>query len=381
MTDNHNHRCKKLEWLKSFFSFVNKEIKHIFRDPRTMLILFGMPVVMMLLFGFAITTDVKNVRTVIVTSSMDATTARIAEALGQSTYFTIVGTTPASKDAELAIRRQKADMAIVFSPRFADRQHRGNAVEILVDAADPNMGQQWANYAQSIIATTMASIAQGGHAAATWQPVSTKYLYNPQMLSSYNFVPGIMGMLLMLICAMMTSVSIAREKERGTMEVLLVSPVKPINIILAKAVPYMLLSILILTTILLMSRYVLDVPLAGSIFWIIVISLIYILLALALGLLVSNVAPSQMVALLVSAMVLLMPVMMFSGLMFPVESMPEILQWISCVIPARWYISAMRKLMIMGVGVQYVVEEVTILCGMTVGLLAIALLTFKTRLS
>ncbi len=381
MTDQQNHKGKPLQGLRSFLSFVNKEIKHIFRDPRTMLILFGMPVVMMLLFGFAITTDVKNVRTIIVTSSMDATTARIAEALGQSTYFTIVGTTPTSKDAELVIRRQQADMAIVFSPRFADRQHRGNAVEILVDAADPNMGQQWANYAQSIIATTMATIAQGGNAATTWQPASTKYLYNPQMLSSYNFVPGIMGMLLMLVCAMMTSVSIAREKERGTMEVLLVSPVRPISIILAKAVPYMLLSILILITILLMSRYVLDVPLAGSIFWIVVISLIYILLALALGLLVSNVAPSQMVALLVSAMVLLMPVMMFSGLMFPVESMPEILQWISCIIPARWYISAMRKLMIMGVGVQYVVEEVTILCGMTIGLLAIALLTFKTRLS
>ena len=207
-----------------------------------------------------------------------------------------------------------------------------------------------------------------------------RLLYNPQMKSAYNFVPAIMGMLLMLICAMMTSISIVREKEKGTMEVLLVSPVRPLMVIIAKAVPYLVLAFVILIVILLMARYVLGVPLAGSLFWIIAVSIIYILLALSLGLLISNIAQTQLVALLLSAMVLLMPVVMLSGMMFPVESMPEILQWIAAVIPPRYYIDAMRKLMIMGVGIGEVMKEVTILVAMTALLLTVALKKFKTRL-
>ena len=201
------------------------------------------------------------------------------------------------------------------------------------------------------------------------------------MKSAYNFVPAIMGMLLLLICAMMTSVSIVREKERGTMEVLLVSPIRPLMIIVAKAVPYLLQAILILLIILLMSATVLDVPLAGSIGWIILVSLIYILLALSLGLLISNIAQTQFVALLVSAMVLLLPTVMLSGMLFPIESMPVILQWVSAIIPPRYYINAMRKLMIMGVGIESVWREVLVLCLMTAVLLTVALKKFNKRLS
>ena len=189
-----------------------------------------------------------------------------------------------------------------------------------------------------------------------------------------------MGMLLMLICAMMTSISIVREKEKGTMEVLLVSPVKPLMVIIAKAVPYLVLAFAILITILLMARFVLDVPLAGSLFWILAVSTLYILLALSLGLLISNVAQTQLVALLLSAMVLLMPVVMLSGMLFPVESMPQVLQWLAAVVPPRYYIEAMRKLMIMGVGIGEVAREVAVLTGMTVVLLAIALKKFDVRL-
>ena len=205
-------------------------------------------------------------------------------------------------------------------------------------------------------------------------------LYNPQMRSAYNFVPAIMGMLLMLICAMMTSISIVREKERGTMEVLLVSPVKPLMVIIAKAVPYLMLAFVIQIVILFMSYFVLKVPLAGSLFWIFVLSGIYILLALSLGLLISNIAQTQLVALLMSAMVLLMPVIMLSGMMFPIESMPQILQWIAAIVPPRYYIEAMRKLMIMGVGINEVMKEVTILSVMTVVVLTVSLKMFNTRL-
>ena len=349
----------------TFISFIFKETKHIFRDKRTMLILFVMPIVLMFIFGFAITTDVKNVRTIAVTSQMDYQTQQAIERLAQSEYFNITATVSTPREAERLIRNQKADIAVVFGRDYASKN---SCIQLIVDGSDPNMSQQWASYAQQTFVNPQSSI------------VNVRMLYNPQMKSAYNFVPAIMGMLLMLVCAMMTSISIVREKEKGTMEVLLVSPVRPIMIIIAKAIPYLFIAFGILITILLMARYILDVPLQGSLLWIIVISLIYILLALSLGLLISNIAKTQLVALLLSAMVLLMPIVMLSGMMFPIESMPEILQYVSAIIPPRYYISAMRKLMIMGVGIDEVAREAAILSIMTVILLTVAILTFKNRL-
>ena len=351
--------------MKQFISFVIKETKHILRDRRTMLILFGMPVVLMLLFGFAISTDVKDVRTVVVTSQTDHRTQAAVERLAQSEYFTITQTARTPQEAERIIRSQKADMAVVFANGFASRK---GGVQFIVDGSDPNMAQQWTNYAQQVILNPQSSL------------VNMRMLYNPQMKSAYNFVPAIMGMLLMLVCAMMTSISIVREKEKGTMELLLVSPVRPLMVIIAKAVPYLVLAFCILITILLMARYVLDVPLQGSVLWILFVSAIYILLALALGLLISNIAQTQLVALLMSAMVLLMPVIMLSGMIFPVESMPQVLQWIAAVVPPRYYIDAMRKLMIMGVGIGEVMKEVAVLSIMAAVLLAVSLKMFNTRL-
>lgn len=350
---------------KAFITFVIKEARHILRDKRTMLILFGMPIILMLLFGFAITNDVKNVRTVVVTSQTDHLTLAAAERLAASEYFTLVQTVGTPKEAEQLIRSQKADLAIVFAPK-----HQGT--QLIVDGSDPNMAQQWASYAQAIMNSQSTQSNQS--------PLTIKLLYNPQMKSAYNFVPAIMGMLLLLICAMMTSVSIVREKERGTMEVLLVSPIRPLMIIIAKAVPYLLQAFLILIIILVMAATVLDVPLQGSIGWIVLVSLVYILLALSLGLLISNIAQTQFVALLVSAMVLLLPTVMLSGMLFPIESMPEVLQWVAAVIPPRYYIDAMRKLMIMGVGIESVWRELLVLCLMTAALLTVALKKFKTRL-
>ena len=364
--------------MKQFISFVIKESKHIFRDKRTMLILFGMPVVMMLLFGFAITTDVKNVRTVVVTSSQDYQTQNMITAIGTSEYFNIMYSVSTPAEAERLIRNQKADIAIVFSQNFASKK---GGLQIIADGADPNMAQQYSYYATQIMMQhLMNSAPSASSTSASVSPVSIKLLYNPQMKSAYNFVPGIMGMLLMLICAMMTSISIVKEKERGTMEVLLVSPVRPILIIISKAIPYMVLAFVVLITILLMSKYILMVPLAGSMFWIVGISCIYIMMALSLGLLISSIAKTQLVALLLSAMVLLMPSIMLSGMMFPIESMPVILQWISAVMPPRYYISAMRKLMIMGAGIDSVLQELAILTGMMVFFLTVSLAKFNKRL-
>lgn len=346
--------------MKQFESFIIKEAQHILRDKRTMLILFGMPVVMMLLFGFAISTDVRNVRTAVVLSYVDHQTHKMVERLGANEYFDILYKVDNSAAAEQLIRHQKADVAIVFSGN--------NAIQVITDGTDPNMAQMYANYATMILQSSDMSV------------ITQKLLFNPQMRSCYNFVPGIMGMLLMLVCAMMTSISIVKEKERGTMEVLLVSPVRPLMIIIAKAVPYLVLAFVILCTILSISKYLLLVPISGSLFWIFLVSCIYIIVALSLGLLISTVAKTQLVALLTSAMILLMPCILLSGMMFPVESMPDILQYIAAIMPPRYYISAMRKLMIMGVGIDKVMHELMVLSLMAVVLLSAALLKFRSRL-
>ena len=351
--------------MKQFISFIIKEAKHIVRDKRTMLILFGMPIIMMLLFGYAVRNDVRNVRTVIVMSNTDYVTQQAVDRLSASEYFTITQVVATPVEAEQAIRDQKADLAIVFGKDYASGH---SALQFIVDGADPNMAQQWTQYANAVITNPNNGL------------VNTKLLYNPQMKSAYNFVPAIMGTLLMLVCAMMTSISIVREKERGTMEVLLVSPVRPILIVIAKVIPYLVLAFIILIVILLMANSLLGVPLQGSVFWIFLISTIYILLALSLGLLVSNITKTQLVALLLSAMVLLMPIVMLSGMFFPIESMPKVLQYVSAIIPTRYYTSAMRKLMIMGVGVRQVMHEMIVLICMLIGLLGLSLAMFNKRL-
>ncbi len=364
--------------MKPFLAFILKETRHILRDPRTMLILFGMPVVMMLLFGFAISTDVRNVRTAVVLSETDHRTARMTEALGANSYFDIVATVPTPDEAKRLVRDQKVDLALVFPYGFASRQ---SDIQVIADGTDPNMAQLYANYAIKILVShglatapdTTAPTADAGF-------ITASLLYNPQMRSCYNFVPGIMGMLLMLICAMMTSVSIVREKERGTMEVLLAGPVRPLTIIVAKAVPYLALALVIQSSILVISKYVLLVPLAGSVGWIFAVSGLYIIVALSLGLLISTAVRTQLAALLASAMMLIMPCIMLSGMMFPIESMPRILQYISAVMPPRYYISAMRKLMIMGVDIDKAYHETGALALMAGILLTGALTKFNKRL-
>ena len=363
-----------------FIAFMGKEIRHILRDRRTMLILFGMPLIMMLLFGFAISTDVKDVRLVAVTTPADHLTQRMLARLDASEYFILTHTTHTTIEAEQLIRNGQADIAIVFSPCFADRLPKGQGqVQLILDGADPNQASMQGAYATQILRAGMAEATSAAHVPQSTE-IITRLLYNPQMKSAYNFVPGIMGLLLLLICAMMTSVSIVREKERGTMEVLLVSPIRPLMILIAKAVPYFLLSIIILLFILGISNFVLKVPVSGNLLAILTLCLLYIFLALCLGLLISVMAKTQLQALLISGMLMLMPNLLLSGMIYPIESMPLPLQWFSAIIPARWFIAAIRKLMVMGVGLPMVGRELLILTAMSLLILGIALKKFKTRL-
>lgn len=367
--------------MKQFFAFVKKEFYHIFRDVRTIMILLGIPIVQIVLFGFAISTEVKNAKIAFYDISRDASTQRIKKLFAASPYFHVVKELTGPTQVNEAFKDGSINLVIVFNENFANNLfHSGEAtVQLLADGTDPNQATMLVNYASNIIGSYRQELIEEMKIPLQIVP-EVRMLYNPQMKGAFNFVPGVMGMILILICAMMTSISIVREKETGTMEVILASPVKPIYIILAKAVPYFTLSVMNLITILLLSVFVLKVPIAGSLFWLIAVSLLFIVLALSLGLLVSTLVDTQIVAMLIAGMVLIMPVMLLSGLIFPVESMAPPLQVISCIVPARWYIEAVRRLMIQGVEIQFVWKEILILLSMTVALLTISLKKFKPRL-
>ncbi len=362
-------------------SFVKKEFRHIFRDRRTMLILLGMPIVQIILFGFAITTEVQNVRVAVLDPAKDASTQLITDKINASKYFDVEYMIDNASEIDALFQHDNIDLAIIFEERFDQNlNHTGKAqIQLIADATDPNTVITEINYATSIIADVQQEMMATNSIPIQITP-EIKMLYNPQMKSAYNFVPGVMGLILMLICAMMTSISIVREKETGTMEILLVSPMKPIYIILSKAVPYFVVSCVNLMNILILSVFVLGVPIAGSLIWLLLVSFIFLMVCLSLGLLISTVAKTQVAAMLMSGMVLLMPVMLLSGMIYPVENMPTVLEWISNIVPARWYIASVKKLMIQGLDISYVFKELLILTSMAVFLIAVSLKKFKVRL-
>lgn len=369
--------------MRQFWVFVVKEFYHIVRDRRTMLILLGIPVAQILLFGFAITSEVKDVQVAVYDPSRDAVTRQITEQIAASSYFDVVEMLDDASRINDIFKYGRINLVIVFGENFAENlQHTGEAaVQLIADGTEPNQASLIVNYIEGILASYARSAMPAATVPSfTIQP-EVKMLYNPQLQSSYYFVPGIMGLILLQICAIMTSIAIVREKETGTMEVLLVSPMKPIYIILSKSVPYLVLSMVNLATILLLSVFVLHVPVAGSLFTLLLLSLVYIFLSLSLGLFISTMVDTQMAAILVSGMGLMMPTMLLSGLIFPIESMPAVLQWVSAVVPARWYVEAMKKIMVQGVGIEYVLTELGILTGMATVLVVLSLKKFNVRLN
>lgn len=363
--------------MNRFIHFVKKEALHILRDTRTMLVVMGIPVLLTLLFGFAISTDVNNVNVAICTPDHSESIRKIENTLEYNPLFTFIGYV-ASDEVDQIMRTGDADAVLVFNKDY-DRLVYGTlpndekAVQIVLDGSNPNSSASASAYLTMVLNDAM----KPGSAA---EFIETHILYNPLLQSSYNFVPGILGLIFILVCAMITSVSIVREKEMGTMEVLLVSPVKPVWIIVAKMIPYFILSCINLATVLLISKFALGVPMTGSIFGIILISLVYVILSLGFGLFVSTVADKQLVALLVSGMLLMVPVMTLSGMLFPTENLPTLLKSLSYIVPAKWYIDGIKKLMIQGQGIKGVWLELTILIGMTLAIIKLALAKFNDRL-
>ncbi len=366
-----------------FNAFVGKEFLHILRDRWTLLVVVGIPIALLLLFGFAITTEVKNVQVAVFDPSNDEMTTQIIQQMDAGQYFNISERLNSIDRINDVFREGKVNLVMVFSEDFSSRALAGEdaGIQLIMDGTDPNQASMIHAYASSILSNwQQQQLAKAGVSHISITP-TVRMLYNPQSKSAYNFVPGIMGLVLMLICSMMTAIGIVREKETGSMEVLLASPVKPVNILLAKAIPYLVLSIIDLMVILACSYFILKVPIAGSFLGLCGVSVLFLTCSLSLGLLISTVVKTQMAALVASGMGLLMPTLLFSGIIFPIESMPEILQWVSTVIPARWYIQAVKMIMIQGAPLSLTVMEVGILALMTLVLVLAALKSMKTRLA
>jgi ABC-2 type transport system permease protein len=365
-----------------FFAFVRKEFSHVLRDTRTLLILFGMPVAQILIFGFALTNEVKNSRILVVDMAQDETSHELTNRIAASRYFDIEKASALPNDIDNTLKEGRIKMAVVFPAGFGnDLIHEKHAtMQVIADATDPNTATALTNYITQITLAFQSDLDQTQSVPMRISPV-VRMLYNPQLKGAPNFVPGVMALVLLLVCVMMTAISIVKEKETGTMEILLVSPFKPILVIFSKAIPYLVLSIVNVISILLLSVFVLDLPVNGSLVLLFAESILFIITCLSLGIFISVRTSSQQVAMLISLMGMLLPTILFSGFMFPIENMPVPLQVISNIVPSKWYYLIVKSIMIKGLGLQYIWKETLILAGITGFFLLVSLRSFKIRLA
>lgn len=367
--------------MKQLFTFIRKEFLHVFRDRKTLLMLFGLPIAQIVLFGFALSNEIKDSRIVLVDYSKDAVTTKLIGKIEASHYFDIRRSLESGDQLNAAFKRGDIKMAVVFPANFGDDLiHTGKAtVQVIADASDPNQATTITNYFQSIVTDYNSELAGN-----TGQPMQItaemQMLYNPELRGAPNFVPGVMALVLMLVCTMMTSVAIVREKELGTMEILLVSPFKPIYIIISKLAPNLLISIVNLFIILILSDIFLDLPVRGSVLLLVFCSILFIMTSLSIGLLLSINAKTQQAAMMGSLMGMMLPTMLLTGFLFPIENMPIFLRVLSNFVPSRWYFIIVKRVMLKGLGFGDVWKETSILAGMCLCLFAISLRNFKIRL-
>ncbi len=367
--------------MKQLLVFIKKEFLHVFRDKRTLLIMYGMPLMQIVLFGFALTSEVKNINVVVVDNAKDIQSEKLINKFEASTYFNIHEQQIAYPALEHEFKKGKIKAAIIFPENFGkDINNTGAAqIQIISDGSEPNVAKTLTQYIASITADYQQELNINLQPGIMIIP-EIRMLYNEEGNGSLNFVPGVMALILMIICTALTSVAVVREKELGTMEILLVSPFESMMVLLAKAIPYLVLSLVNLIFILLLSVYLMDVPMRGSIVLFFVLSMLFIFTSLAIGLVISNSTDSQQVALLISMIGMLLPTIIFTGFLFPLENMPKFFQVISNIVPAKWYYTGVKSIMLKGLGFSYVWKEMAILLCMSVVLLTIAIRKFKVRL-
>ncbi len=368
--------------MKQLLAFIRKEFYHVFRDKRTLLILFGMPFVQIILFGYALSSEVKNIGIAVLDNAKDVQSQQIISRIQSNAYFSIRKPVLNYQDIELRFKEGEIKCALLIPANFgADLYTKeGAQVQIIADASDPNTAATVTNYLTTMISNYQQELNPAAGLSYRIIP-EIRLLYNEEQNGSLNFIPGVIALIFMIVSTTLTSVAIVREKEMGTMEILLVSPFKPIMVLIAKAIPYLVLSLINFIIILLLSVYLLDITIKGNLVLIFAESILFIITCLSLGLLISNITASQQTAMLVSMMGMMLPTLLLTGFMFPLENMPEIFQVISYIVPSRYYYSIIKAVMLKGLGFSYVWKETVILLVMTSALLTLALRIFKIRLS
>jgi ABC-2 type transport system permease protein len=367
--------------MKRFIGFIKKEFYHIFRDKRSLFILFGMPIAQIMLFGFAITNEINNVDIAILDKSKDVTTQEIINKISSSKYFSNKQLIENEAEIESVFKKGKVKAVLIFENDFSKKLIKENkaTIQIITDATDPNTANTISNFTNSILRKYQQEINKDIKISYQIIP-QTQMAYNAELKSVFMFVPGVMTIILMLVSAMMTSISITKEKELGTMEILLVSPLKPFQVIIGKVVPYIFLSVINAIVIIVLSIFIFKMPVQGSLFLLGAESVLFIINALSLGILISTISETQQTAMMVSLMGLMLPVILLSGFIFPIASMPQPLQVISTVIPATWYIIILKGIMLKGVGLAILWKETLILLGMTVFFIVLSIKKYKIRL-
>lgn len=364
--------------LKIFLAFVKKEAFHILRDTRTLVILFGMPIALVLIFGYTVTNEFKDASIAVVDESKDDLSRALVEHLTSSGHFQLVEMPPTAQALEERFKAGQVKMGIVIPPRFEQQFYRDGkvAVQLITDATEPNYATTLANYASRMIAAFQLERAEI-ETIPYHVDIETRMFYNPNLEGAYNFIPGVAALILMLICAMMTSLTIAKEKETGTMDLLLVSPLPPMLIILGKVTPYVILSFLSAIVVFAMGYFIFEVPIQGSLPLLLGLCLLYLLVALGLGVLISTRSKNQQTAMMTSMFALLLPTMLLSGFIFPIASMPLPLQFVSKLIPAKYFILIEKAVMLKGAGWEAIAQPSFVLLLMVVVFFTAAWRNFK----
>ncbi|MFV0290776.1 MAG: ABC transporter permease [Mangrovibacterium sp.] len=364
---------------KQLIAFIRKEFYHVFRDKRTLLILFGLPVVQILLFGFALSSEVKNIGITIWDNNQSVESEQIINKIASSKYFHLKQASHSYHEIEQLFQSGEVKCALVFENDFNVNMLKpeGAKLQLIADASDPNTATAITNYINQIVAAE-----QTNNQLPAFKIIpEVRMLYNEEQNGSLNFIPGVIALIFMIVSTALTSVAVVREKELGTMEILLVSPFKPIMVLVAKAIPYLVLSLINLVIILLLSNLLLHVQIKGSLLLIFLVSVLFIVACLSLGLLISNITNSQQTAMLLSMMGMMLPTLILTGFMFPLENMPKFFQIISHVVPSKYYYAIIKAVMLKGLGFSYVWKEIGILIAMVIVLLTIAMKKFNIRLS
>jgi ABC-2 type transport system permease protein len=366
--------------MKRFLGFVKKEFLHIFRDYRTLFILFGIPAVQILIFGYAVSMDIRNAGVAVLDMSNDEITRQLTDKMLSSGFFTRTQQLFNYNDIDKIFKKGKTKAVIVFEDNFGKRLTEEGRASLLIiaDGSEPNTATLLTNYTMSIVNDFTAGMNTAKVKLAV-QP-EVRMFYNQELRSHFMFVPGVITLILILICALMTSVTITREKEFGTMEVLLVSPLKPVQIIIGKVMPYFLLSLINVILILVLSWLVFGLPVKGSLILLLAESMLYILMSLTLGILISTISSSMQQAIFISLIGLMLPTILLSGFIFPIENMPKIYDYISMILPPRYFIVIIKNIMIKGTGILYVWKETLVLLIMTVIFAGLSVRNFKIRL-